>query len=70
MQRVEDNQPGRMYHPKGGYTPGMFSGVASVDEFANALGVPKEAIEYVLPTKQKCRSNNCSFNAIQGNHGH
>jgi hypothetical protein len=55
---------------KGGYTPGMFGGITTVEEFATTLGVPREAINYVLPTNKKCKHANCKFNAIESNDGH
>ena len=52
MYCADKNQPGRKKRTKGGYTPGMFSGITTVKEFATTLGVPNEAINYVLPTNK------------------
>ena len=52
---AEDGEPGKDEHPAGGYTVGMFNEVSSVDEFAAVLGVPKKAIELVVPMDIMCR---------------
>ena len=57
-------------HPKGGYIPGMFGDVDSVEDFAFVVGVPVAAIPLIIPTDVLCRSTSFSHNAIEGNVGY
>lgn len=64
-------EPGEDAHPRGGYTPGMFAEVQSVDDFARVLGVPKKSIALIKPMKDRnCKSARCPFKAIEANHNH
>lgn len=61
------SEAGRDAYPKGGYVPGMFADVKSVDDFAALLGVPRDSIALVTPKMQPCKSDGCPFNAIARN---
>ena len=51
------------------YDPGMFNDVNSEKDFADVLKVPRETIALIVPCGQKCKSDECPFNAIKGNNG-
>jgi len=63
-------EPGRTSRTRGGYVPGMFRGIESVDAFADILRVPRKAIPLIVPLSLPCRSRGCPFNAILGNGNH
>jgi hypothetical protein len=67
---AEPGEPGADKHPTGGYNVGMFNEVTSVNDFAAAIGVPKKAIELVVPMNILCKSKECKFKAIEGNYKH
>lgn len=54
-------------HPVGGYTPGMFRDVSSIEEFAAALCVPVEAMKVAIPLDQPCKKEGCPFNQLKNN---
>ena len=64
---AEEGEVGGASHPPGGYSAGMFNDVSSVDDFAALIGVPKAAMELVVPLDKKCKSRDCPFKAIDGN---
>ena len=47
----------------------MFANARTSDDFAEMLGVPKESIQLVQPTNERCKSKDYLFNAILGNGG-
>mmetsp|Transcript_29333 Transcript_29333/g.61840 ORF Transcript_29333/g.61840 Transcript_29333/m.61840 type:complete len:425 (+) Transcript_29333:99-1373(+) len=63
----DPNETGRVTRPRGHYSPGMFAGVKSVEDFAAVLRVPLKAIPLVVPKDKPCRSKGCPHNAIEGN---
>lgn len=63
-------EPGRAAYSKGGYTPGDFSDVDSVEAFARKLRVPAKSIALVRPLNDPCKSKDCPFNAVLGNSGY
>ena len=65
-----DSEVGRARYTKGGYTPGMFNDVDSVDCFAKILGVPVPAIALIVPRDTPCKANGCPHDAIEGNCGY
>ena len=56
---------------KGGYTPGMFQCVKSIEDFAVVLCVPVKTILLItIKNKTPCRLSWCPFGAILGNDDH
>jgi hypothetical protein len=46
----------------------MFKDVSSINDFARVLGVPTAAVSLIVPRDGvTCRSNGCTFQAIEGN---
>jgi hypothetical protein len=62
---TDDGEPGEDEHPTGGYAVGMFNEVSSVNDFAAVIGVPKKAMELVVPLDINCKSKGCPFKANQ-----
>eukprot|EP00581_Thalassiosira_minuscula_P008747 CAMPEP_0183707762 /NCGR_PEP_ID=MMETSP0737-20130205/4240_1 /TAXON_ID=385413 /ORGANISM="Thalassiosira miniscula, Strain CCMP1093" /LENGTH=425 /DNA_ID=CAMNT_0025935491 /DNA_START=140 /DNA_END=1417 /DNA_ORIENTATION=+ len=63
----DPNERSRDIRPKGRYSPGMFAGVKSVEDFASLLHVPLKAIPYIVPKDTPCLSKGCPHNALYRN---
>jgi len=63
------DEPGRCSAVSVEYKPGMFEDVKNEADFAEAISVPKAAIQLIEPTGETCSREGCNFPAINRNRG-